>query len=188
MGGFKAFDIRQVNLGKLNSTAKYLSILTYHALGANGVLQDSVQIPFEGRIIGAEKVDGANTRLIYCPDQSVLVGSRDDLLRARRDLIGNPAMSIVDAVPKTPVPEDNMPPAGYWTKTPLPKALPMPKQLARAIGKNPGPLTFTPTAAIPAILSSVIGHCWATIAASSIRPSTALKLGVAGVKATTIRP
>jgi hypothetical protein len=95
------FDIRQVDLGKLNSMTKYPSILTYHALGDKGVLQDTVQIPFEGRIIGTEKVDGTNTRLIFCPDQSVLVGSREDLLWERRDLIGNPAMGIVDAVKET---------------------------------------------------------------------------------------
>jgi len=95
------FDIRQVDLGKLNSMTKYPSILTYHALGDKGVLQDNVQIPFEGRIIGTEKVDGTNTRLIFCPDQSVLVGSREDLLWERRDLIGNPAMGIVDAVKET---------------------------------------------------------------------------------------
>ena len=95
------FDIRQVDLGKLNSMTKYPSILTYHALGDKGVLQDAVQIPFEGRIIGTEKVDGTNTRLIFCPDQSVIVGSREDLLWERRDLIGNPAMGIVDAVKET---------------------------------------------------------------------------------------
>ena len=92
------FDIRQIDLAKLNSMTKYPSILTYHALGDRGVLQDTVQIPFEGRIIGTEKVDGTNTRLIFCSDQSVLVGSREDLLWERRDLIGNPAMGIVDAV------------------------------------------------------------------------------------------
>ena len=96
-----AFDIRQVDLGKLNSMTKYPSILTYHALGDKGMLQETVQIPFEGRIIGTEKVDGTNTRLIFCPDQSVLVGSREDLLWERRDLIGNPAMGIVDAVKET---------------------------------------------------------------------------------------
>lgn len=80
---------------------KYPSILTYHALGDKGVLQDTVQIPFEGRIIGTEKVDGTNTRLIFCPDKSALVGSREDLLWERRDLIGNPAMGIVDAVRET---------------------------------------------------------------------------------------
>jgi hypothetical protein len=96
-----AFDIRQVDLGKLNSMTKYPSILTYHALGEKGVLRESVQIPFEGRIIGTEKVDGTNARLIFCPDQSVLVGSREDLLWERRDLIGNPAMGIVEAVKET---------------------------------------------------------------------------------------
>lgn len=80
------FDIRQVDLGKLNSMTKYPSILTYHALGDKGVLQDAVQIPFERRIIGTEKVDGTNTRLVFCPDQSVIVGSREDLLWERRDL------------------------------------------------------------------------------------------------------
>ena len=40
------FDIRQIDLGKLNSMTKYPSILTYHALGDKGVLQDAVQIPF----------------------------------------------------------------------------------------------------------------------------------------------
>ncbi|HEY7427666.1 MAG TPA: hypothetical protein VH682_25770 [Gemmataceae bacterium] len=92
---------RQVVLGKLNSMTKYPSILTYHALGHKGVLQETVQVPFEGRIIGTEKVDGTNTRLIFCPDQSVLVGSREDLLWERRDLIGNPAMGIVEAVKET---------------------------------------------------------------------------------------
>lgn len=95
------FDIRKVDLGKLNSMTKYPSILTYHALGEKGVLQDAVQIPFEGRIVGTEKVDGTNARLIFCPDESVLVGSREDLLWERRDLIGNPAMGIVEAVKDT---------------------------------------------------------------------------------------
>jgi hypothetical protein len=95
------FNIRHVDLGKLNSMTKYPSILTYHALGDKGMLQETVQIPFEGRIIGTEKVDGTNTRLIFCPDQSVLVGSREDLLWERRDLIGNSAMGIVEAVKET---------------------------------------------------------------------------------------
>jgi hypothetical protein len=63
-------DIGQVDLDKLNSMTKYPSILTYHALGDKGVLQETVQIPFEGRIIGTEKVDGTNARLIFCLDQS----------------------------------------------------------------------------------------------------------------------
>jgi hypothetical protein len=66
-----AFDIRQTDLGKLNSMTKYPSILTHHSLGDKGVMQDAVQIPFEGRIIGTEKVDGMNTRIIYCSDRRV---------------------------------------------------------------------------------------------------------------------
>jgi hypothetical protein len=81
------FDIRQIDLGKLNSMTKYPWTLTYHALGDKGVLQEAVQIPFEGRTIGTENVDGTNARLIFCPDQSVLVGNREDLLWERCDLI-----------------------------------------------------------------------------------------------------
>jgi hypothetical protein len=92
------FDIRQVDLGKLNSLTKYPSILTYHALGDKGALQEAVQVPFSGRVLGTEKIDGTNTRLIFCPDGSAVVGSREDLLWERRDLIGNPAMGIVEAV------------------------------------------------------------------------------------------
>jgi hypothetical protein len=95
------FDIRQVDLSKLNSMTKYPSILTYHTLGDKGMLQETVQIPFEGRLIGTEKVGGTNTRLIFCPDQSIVVGSREDLLWERRDSIGNPAMGILDAVKET---------------------------------------------------------------------------------------
>ena len=96
-----AFNIREADLGKLNSMTKYPSILTYHCLGEKGILQEAVQIPFTGRVIGTEKVDGTNARLIFCPDGSPLVGSREDLLWERRDLIGNPAMGIVEAVKET---------------------------------------------------------------------------------------
>jgi flavin-binding protein dodecin len=93
-----AFDIRTTDLGKLNSLTKYPSILTYHALGDKGALLDTVQVPLAGRVVGTEKVDGTNTRLIFCPDGAAVVGSREDLLWERRDLIGNPAMGIVEAV------------------------------------------------------------------------------------------
>jgi hypothetical protein len=95
------FNIWRADLAKLNSMTKYPSILTYHCLGDKGILQEEVQIPFTGRVIGTEKVDGTNTRLIFCPDGSVLVGSREDLLWERHDLIGNPAMGIVEAVKET---------------------------------------------------------------------------------------
>jgi hypothetical protein len=91
------FDIRRTDLDKLNSLTKYPSILTYHTLGDKGALQDAVQVPFAGGVLGAEKVDGTNARLIFGPDGSAIVGSREDLLWERRDLIGNPAMGIVAA-------------------------------------------------------------------------------------------
>jgi hypothetical protein len=97
-GGDMAFNIRAVDLDKFNSMTKYPSILTYHTLGDRGTLQDAVQIPFTGRILGTEKVDGTNARMIFGPDGSVVVGSREDLLWERRDLIGNPSMGIVEAV------------------------------------------------------------------------------------------
>jgi hypothetical protein len=92
------FDIRRIDLDKLNSLTKYPSIVTLHTLADKGALQEAVQVPFAGRVLGTEKVDGTNTRLIFCPDRSVVVGSREDLLWERRDLIGNPAMGIVAAV------------------------------------------------------------------------------------------
>jgi hypothetical protein len=92
------FGIRQIDLGRLNSLTKYPSIPTYHALGDKGALQDAVQVTFAGRVIGTEKVDGTNCRLIFGPDGSAVVGSREDLLWERRDLIGNPSMGIVEAV------------------------------------------------------------------------------------------
>lgn len=92
------FDIRQVDLDKLNSLTKYPSILTYHRMADKGLLRDEVQISFDGRVIGTEKVDGTNARMIFCPDGSVIVGSREDLLWERRDLIGNPALGIVAAL------------------------------------------------------------------------------------------
>src|SRR5687767_8680706 len=75
-GGDMTFDIRRVDLGKLNSMTKYPSIPTYHTLGDKGMLQEAVQVPFAGRVLGTEKVDGTNTRLIFCPDGAVVVGSR----------------------------------------------------------------------------------------------------------------
>lgn len=92
------FKIREVDLAKLNSMTKYPSIPTYHVMGKGGVLTEEIQVPFAGRVIGTEKIDGTNARLIFCPDGSALVGSREDLLWEHNDLIGNPSMGIVDAV------------------------------------------------------------------------------------------
>lgn len=55
-------------------------------------------IEFNGPVTLTEKVDGTNSRIIVLPDGSYLIGSREELLYARGDLIGNPALGIVDAL------------------------------------------------------------------------------------------
>src|SRR4051794_25742951 len=91
------FNVRAVDLGRLNSMTKYPSIPTYHPMGDRGVLGDE-PLRFEGRAIATEKVDGTNSRILLLPDGTYLIGSREELLYARGDLIGNPALGIVDAV------------------------------------------------------------------------------------------
>jgi RNA ligase len=90
------FDIRTVNLKALNSLTKYPSIPTYHELDPrNGGLLDN-PVEFAGQVIGTEKVDGTNSRIILLPGVGYLLGSREELLYASGDLIGNPALGIVD--------------------------------------------------------------------------------------------
>lgn len=92
------FTVRGADLARLNSLTKYPSIPTYHALDpANGGLLDDT-VPFAGAVIGTEKVDGTNSRVISLPDGEYLLGSREELLYARGDLIGNPAQGIVAAL------------------------------------------------------------------------------------------
>jgi hypothetical protein len=90
-----ALDLRALDLGTLNTLTKYPSIPTFHALDpATGNLLDET-VPFTGEIIGTEKVDGTNARIISLPDGTYLLGSREELLYAKGDLIGNPALGIV---------------------------------------------------------------------------------------------
>jgi hypothetical protein len=87
-----------VDLRVVNSVTKYPSIPTYHELDPrNGGLLDTC-VPFAGTVIGTEKVDGTNSRIILLPDGAWLLGSREELLYARGDLIGNPALGIVEAL------------------------------------------------------------------------------------------
>lgn len=92
------FDVRSVDLAKLNSITKYPSISTYHELDpSNGNLTGNAT-PFTGRVIGTEKIDGSNARIIALPDGTYLLGSREELLYAKGDLIGNPSQGIVTAL------------------------------------------------------------------------------------------
>jgi len=96
-----AFNVRTVDLAKLNSLTKYPSILTYHTLDPkNGGLMEEVTA-FTGTVIGTEKVDGTNSRVICLPGGCYLLGSREELLYCKGDLIGNPSLGIVDALKET---------------------------------------------------------------------------------------
>lgn len=93
-----AFDRRHVDLRALNSLTKYPSIPTYHQLDPrNGSLTEEA-VTFTGTVIGTEKVDGTNARIILLPpdDGGYLLGSRENLLYANGDLIGDPALGIVE--------------------------------------------------------------------------------------------
>lgn len=93
-----AFNVRTTNLKAINSMTKYPSIPTYHNLDPRdgGLLDETV--PFTGPVIGTEKIDGTNSRIILLPDGTYLLGSREELLYAQGDLIGNPALGIIDAL------------------------------------------------------------------------------------------
>ncbi|HJU39830.1 MAG TPA: hypothetical protein VJ724_09680 [Tahibacter sp.] len=92
------FDIRQTDLQRLNSLTKYPSIPTYHTLDPKngGLVEEAVR--FAGDVVATEKIDGTNARLVCLPDGSYVLGSREELLYARGDLIGNPALGIVEAL------------------------------------------------------------------------------------------
>ncbi|MEH1057585.1 RNA ligase family protein [Micromonospora sp. CPCC 206171] len=93
-----SFAIRTADLRAVNSMTKYPSIPTYHALDPrDGGLREEV-VEFTGPVTLTEKVDGTNSRIILTPDGRYLIGSREELLHARGDLIANPALGIVDAL------------------------------------------------------------------------------------------
>jgi len=94
------FDVRTTDLRRLNSITKYPSILTYHGLGDRGRLTDEVLVPFtDSEIVSVtEKIDGTNARMIFLPDGTYILGSREELLYAKGDLIGDQAQGIVEAL------------------------------------------------------------------------------------------
>jgi hypothetical protein len=97
---FKSINFTQKkDLPFINTVTKYPSIPTYHAIGEKGRLTESLQATFEDDevIFVTEKIDGTNARVILINDY-FLIGSREELLYARNDLIGNPALGIVSAL------------------------------------------------------------------------------------------
>lgn len=92
---------RDLDLAALNTLTKYPSIPTFHALGERGRLTDQ-HLPLPDRYIVTEKIDGTNARIIVFPASwsgpRWIIGSREELLRADGDLIGNPALDIAKAI------------------------------------------------------------------------------------------
>ena len=90
-----------IELSKLNSATKYPSILTYHVLDPEqkGRLTDRLYCSVEeSDLILTEKVDGTNGRIVLMPGGDYVIGSREELLYAKGDRIGNPAQGIVEAL------------------------------------------------------------------------------------------
>ena len=93
---------RTINLEKLNSITKYPSILTYHKLNPkNGCLVDEILTPLTGDLIGTEKADGANARIIIIPFAHVpfyFIASREELFYAQGDLLYIKSEGIVQTL------------------------------------------------------------------------------------------
>lgn len=104
-------------LQKVNSATKYPSIETYHQIGDRGRLDSALTLGPYGdyeRVIGTEKVDGSNSRVILLPCElphicgpadgelepefHMLYGSREELLHADGDMVFNPMNGIVPAL------------------------------------------------------------------------------------------
>lgn len=96
-------NTRSLDLRKLNSLTKYPSILTYHSIDSkNGRLLDEVQVPLgyfdPSELVATEKVDGTNGRIVFLPDGMYIIGSREEFLYGKGDLIENPLERIVPAL------------------------------------------------------------------------------------------
>ncbi|WP_138754411.1 RNA ligase family protein [Paenibacillus sinopodophylli] len=94
-----------MDLKKLNSLTKYPSILTYHRLGERGRLTETLTdengyLHDSEFVYLYEKVDGENARIIFFKNDKgepdYLIGSREELLYAKGDRIGNPYGNIAD--------------------------------------------------------------------------------------------
>ncbi|MDQ0059983.1 RNA ligase family protein [Paenibacillus harenae] len=94
-----------MDLRKMNSLTKYPSILTYHKLGERGKLTEEITeergfLNECDRVYVYEKVDGENSRIIFFKNQfgemDYLIGSREELLYAKGDRIGNPYGNIAE--------------------------------------------------------------------------------------------
>ncbi|BBH18896.1 hypothetical protein Back11_02410 [Paenibacillus baekrokdamisoli] len=89
---------------KINTITKYPSILTYHQLGERGRLTEALSedkgFQDSDDVFVYEKVDGENSRIILFKNLygeiDYLIGSREELLYAKGDRIGNPYGNIAE--------------------------------------------------------------------------------------------
>ncbi|MED2737173.1 RNA ligase family protein [Bacillus toyonensis] len=88
---------------KLNSITKYPSILTYHKITGKGrLLEERVETSIfdaECLINVYEKINGENSRVVFLGDGSTVdyfIGSREELLLAKGDRIGNTIGNIAN--------------------------------------------------------------------------------------------
>lgn len=88
--------IKNYGLDTLNSFSKYPSILTYHSLADKGSLAQylSEDKSFSEDIFITEKIDGANSRIVFF-NNDYLIGSREEFLYAKGDRIMPSTLSIV---------------------------------------------------------------------------------------------
>lgn len=90
------------DLAAVDTMTKYPSIPTYHPRDPEtGLLAETDPVIFPDGVIATEKIDGTNVRLIFWPGGGYLIGSRERLLYASGDLVGNPELGIVPAL--TPI-------------------------------------------------------------------------------------
>lgn len=92
------FSVRTADLRTLNSLTKYPSIPTYHTLDPRTGGLGLPAVGFTGPVLGTEKINGSNARVVLLPDGTYLLGSREEMLYAQGDLIGNPSQGIVAAL------------------------------------------------------------------------------------------
>lgn len=93
-----------MDLKKINTLTKYPSILTYHKLGERGRLTEELSedkgFHDSDKVYVYEKVDGENSRIILFKNSyneiDYLIGSREELLYAKGDRIGNPYGNIAE--------------------------------------------------------------------------------------------
>lgn len=83
-------------LARLNSLTKYPSIPTFHPMGDRGRLGPE-PARLEGEFRATEKIDGTNARIVLVED-GYFIGSREELLHFRGDVIHNPALGIVEGI------------------------------------------------------------------------------------------